>query len=409
MKATMSPKSAAFKSGILFFNLRESRHEIVDADIYPDYDLCFFFDKHAVYVGIDPGLEFGVRDLATGEMYGPYDNYMSVVSLHMFGQYDNLIKFLRESFVFDVELGAYRFIFGNFRYARGVYDFTEDIPKTARRMFDYLPPMNEPFEYEFSPTTYFAEGALEIFVNRLNIMFNQNNFTEEVEEDENYIMASVNRASGYGVRRSTGKAFFVANMSKRRHSVLFAPSRMPVEYIGFLSNGTQEAEDVMFDYITSAPVTTVTNKSKVGYYQDRYGIDSTIHSVDIAEYSLFDNIVFVLTPTDDARLVYIFVKTTYGIIPVEFDPFEKKFTIFDKTHIQTISAMLTNAALELDGDTLKYAFDADIADVATSGDLAMKLQDSEFYVDCDKNKAYTEEGNVFAINYAGDLLNNIFV
>ena len=410
MRITMSPKTAHFKSRILFFNLREARYEITDKDIYSGYDICFVFDEYAVYVGIDPGLEFGVKELSSGEMYGPYNNYISVVSLHLFGKYDNLIAFLRESFVFDEELGAYKFIFGTFRYARGVYEFSENTSKVTRRIFNYLPPMNEPFEYEFTPVTYFADGALEIFINKLNVMFNQNNFTEESVDTDEYVMGSVDRASGYGTRRNNGKAFFVANLSKRRHSVFFCPKRLPNGYIDFLSDGSQFAEDVMYKYITTAPVETITNKSKVDMYQAEYGISSTETSVDIYQYALFDDIIFILTPMDNVRDICIFVKTgDYGIVPLTFDLFTKRFTIHEQAFIEELSSSMSNADIAIDQNTLKFAYNSEISELQTLGDLAMSVDDVKFYVDCKKNRAFTDDGNIFAINYAGDLLNNIFV
>ncbi len=410
MKITMSPKTAHFKSGILFFNLREKRYEIKDEDIYDGYDVCFLFDKHAVYVGMDPGLDFGVRELSSGEMFGPYKDYVSVVSLHMFGKYDNLIKFLKNSFVFSDDLGAYEFVFGDFKYARGVYDFTENTSQVSRRLFDYLPAMNEIFEYEFTPTTYYADGALEIFVNRLNVMFNQNNFTEESTETENYLLGSVDRASGYGVRQDNGKAFFVANLSKRRHSVFFAPKRMPVDYLSFVSDGSQQAEDVLYQFITTAETETISNSAKVNYYKETYNLDVAAHSVEIANYEIFDDIIFVLVPNDSVMSVIMFVKTIdFGIVPIEFDPFNKKFIIHGEAYVDVLSAEMDDASIAIDGETLKFAYDADMADLSTQRDLAMKLQDVEFYVECDKNRAYTDGGNVLAINYAGDLLNKIFV
>jgi hypothetical protein len=406
----MSPKTAHFKSGILFFNLREKRYEIQDDDIHDGYDICFLFDKHAVYVGIDPGLDFGVRELSSGEMFGPYQDSTSVVSLHMFGQYDNLMKFLKKSFVYSDDIGAYEFVFEKFRYARGVYDFTENTSYISRRLFEYLPAMNEIFEYEFTPTTYYADGVLETFVNKLNIMFNQNNFTEENTDTEDYILGSVDRASGYGVRQNNGKAFFVANMSKRRHSVFFAPKRMPVGYISFVSDGSQNAEDVLYSFITTANTEIISNSAKVNYYKETYNLDLSYQSIEIANYELFDDIIFVLVPGDSVTSVVVFVKTEdFGIVPVEFDPFNKKFIIHDASYVETLSDSMDNASIEIDMDTLKFAYDADISELSTQRDLAMKLQDAEFYVECDKNRAYTDSGNVLAVNYAGDLLNKIFV
>jgi len=410
MRISMSPKTAHFKSGILFFNLREARYEITDENIQAEYDLCFLFDNHAVYVAIDPSLEFGVMELSTKSMYGPYNHYMSVVSLHLFGKYDNLISFLRESFPFDNKLGAYRFVYNNFNYARGVYEFTENISKTTRDLFNHLPAITEIFEYESTPTTYFSDGALEIFVNKLNVMFNQNNFTEESKDTDNFLLGSVDRASGYGMRQENGKAFFCVNLSKRRHSVYFAPKRVPVDYIDFISNGSQDAEDVVFTYVTSVVREVVSNKSKVDFYKNEYGLSSTETSVELALYDLFNEIIFILTPTDDTRTVFIFVRLPeYGIIPLEFDSFTKRFTVYDAAYIPTISNMMSEADIELDGNTLKFAYKALMSDIETQRDLAMKMEDVEFYVDCSHNRAYTNGGNVFAINYAGNLLNKIFV
>ena len=410
MKITISPKTAGFKSGILFFNLRKSIYKITDEDIYPEYDICFVFDEYAVYVDIDPGLAFGVRELSSGEMYGPYNDCISVISLHLFGKYDNLLKFLRESFVFDSELGAYRFIFDTFNYARGVYDFTENISKVTRKISDYLPAINEPFEYEFTPMTYFADGVLEVFINKLNVMFNQNNFTEKSIDTDNYIMGSVDRASGYGVRENNGKAFFVANLSKKRHSVFFCPKRLPQGYIDFLSDGSQFAEDILYKYITTAPVETITNKSKVDLYKTEYGISSTEKSVSIAQYKLFDDVIFILAPTDNVQEICIFVKTDdYGIVPLTFDSFTKRFVIHEQAFVKKVSSSMSNANIAIDENTLKFAYNSDISKLQTLGDLAMGINEIQFYVDCKKNRAFTNNGNIFAINYAGDLLHKIFV
>ena len=410
MKITMAPKTAHFKSGILFFNLRETTCPISDINIQSGYDICFLFDTYAVYVAIDPSLEFGVMELKTEQMYGPYKDYMTVISLHLFGKYDNLISFLRDSFVFDDNLGAYQFNFNDFIYSRGVYDFTENITKATRELFDYLPAIHEPFVYEFTPGTFFADGVIETFVNKLNLLFNKNNFAEEVKENDNYIIGSTCRESGSSVRIKNGKAFFSLNLSKKRHSVYFIPKTVPVDYIDFVSIGTKAAEDIMYKYITSAPTHTDTNKLKVDYYKNKYNISSTIESVDIANYSLFDNVVLVLTPTDNPRSVFIFVKTKeHGITPIEFDPFTRKFTIFDKDYISKISDMMKEGNIKLSNDTLVFSFSSKLDSAIDNNDLSLHIKNINFSVECDKNRAFSKDGNIFSIDYAGNLLDEIFV
>jgi hypothetical protein len=270
--------------------------------------------------------------------------------------------------------------------------------------------MNEPFEYEFTPSTFYADGALEVFVNRLNIMFNQNNFNERVNEFDNYIIGAVDRASGYGVRRDNGKGFFVANLSKRRHNIFFAPTRMPKEYIGFQSSGSQVSEDIVFNYITNAPTEVISNRAEVDYFKAEYGLDHAAHEVEICTYSIFDDILFVLAPTDNVQFTYIFVRLpVYGVTIIGFDAFSKRFTVYDNNVISGISDSMTNGSIKIDNDALVFGFNSDISPVTGDHDLVMAIDDKVFKVDCAKNRAYTDSGNILSINYAGDLLNKIFV
>ena len=409
MKITMAAKSAGFKNGILFFNLRERRYTISKVDIRDGYDICFVLDKHSVYVRLEPDLEFGVLEHNVSQFYGPYNDHISVITLHLFGEYDGLGKLLTESFPFDDEIGSYRFVFGGFSYHRGTYDFTENITAVTRRLSEYVPPMYEPFEYEFEPRTYFAEDTIESFLNRLNVMFNQGNFPEGTKEHSNYITGVVDRLSGNGIRRSNGQAFFAANLSRRRHMVFFIPTRVPISYVSFVSNGSQFAEDILYEYITTAEVETITNASKVMYYRDTYNIESTEATVEVATYRLFDNVVFILAPFDDVRNIFIFVKTDkYGIVPLEFDTFSKRFTVHDKATAMATLQQMDRASLSIDDTTVRFAYDADIEETKTGLDLSLKIKNTTFQVDCKNNRAYTNQGNIFAINYAGNLLSRIF-
>lgn len=408
MKINLLPKTVGFKSGILFFNLSTTTHKIVSSDIKKDYDIAFIFDAYTVYVSLDQELSFGVLEQESGEMYGPYSDYVSVVTLHLFGRYDNLMSFLKNSFFFDDGIGEYVFLFEGFRYSRGAYEFTASTAKTARSLAAYLPAINEPFEYAFVPETVFNEGAIEIFVNRLNVMYNQNNFEEGGDDSDDFLIGSIDRSSGYGFKRNNGKSFFCANLSSNRHSMFFVPVRTPDGYVSFLSDGDTVSDEILNTYVTNAQKTTVTNQDDVDEYVEKYGIQSTGLSVDLLTYTLFDNILFALTPDDNAREMYLFVKlNAYGVIPILFDSFTKTFTIMSSSTIPTIAK--GNSELEYRNGTLLFASDSGTQDMVDNKDFGFKAGSFEVYVDTEHNRAYSRDGNVFAINYAGNLLNQAFV
>ncbi len=220
MRIIMPPKTAHFKSGILFFNITQKRYTIVDEDIISGTDMCFIFSEHSIYASLGISAEFYVRVHETGDVYGPYPDPTSIVTLHLFGRYDNLVGFLRKSFVQNSETNSIEFSFNGFRYGKFTYDFDGNLSQVARDIYLQIPPIEDPFEYEFGATTFFADGAIELFVNKLNVLFNASNFNEEFDDTGKYMLASVDRASGLGARMDSGRSIIFMNASELPLSML---------------------------------------------------------------------------------------------------------------------------------------------------------------------------------------------
>ncbi|RLF44235.1 MAG: hypothetical protein DRN17_04840, partial [Thermoplasmata archaeon] len=258
--------------------------------------------------------------------------------------------------------------------------------------------------------TFFADGALELFINKLNILFNPSNFNEEHGEYDSHLIASVDRASGYGIRKSNGQSAMMMNLSGRRHAIFFAPSRIPVGYFSFNHDGSTTGEEIYNEVISSAPVTTITNESKVDEYQEKYGLDMTEVSVDIVEYDFMKSVFFCIAPEEDVSTVYIFVKIdNRGIVPIMMNLITKIGTILDPSTISTIASANTRFGIDIEGDTLKFAFDAEISECDTLGDLSIQVGDIGFYVDSENNTSFGKDGNIRAISYVSNLLNKSFV
>ena len=410
MVMTASPHTAIYKSRTLFFNLSESVHTIVDEDIYDGYDLCFIFLDHFLYVNLEPGLTFGVKEVETGDMFGPYEHYTSAITLHLFGKYDSLFKFLRESFVFNDDLGSYEFVYELFVYGPHTYDFTYNVSVIAKSIAAFLPRMEEPFDYEFGVETFFASGAIEQFLNKLNVMFRQGNFTETYNESDRRLIGLAPASSGVGVRRTDGSGFFVVNLSDRKHVKYFLAKEVPDEYISFISDGSPEADLALLNEVTNGLVTVVTNSNEVEHYKDEFDIDITAISVSIRTISLFNDVVFVLASKDFYLETIIFVRTSTGdILPVIFNSFTKEYTIMGHSYIDLIPSLITDAFIKVENDCVVFGYKQEVEAITPLNDSVIVVEDKfQFSIDSQTNRAYSVDGNIYAVSYAAASLSNVF-
>ena len=410
MVMTASPRTAIYKGKTLFFNLSKSIHTIVDEDIYDGYDICFMFLDHFIYVNLEPGLTFGVKELDSKEMFGPYENYISVITLHLFGKYDSLFKFLKDSFVFNEDLGSYEFVYDLFVYGPHTFDFTDNVSDTATSISNFLPRMEEPFDYEFEPITFFATGAIESFINKLYVMFRQGNFHETYGETERRLIGLAPASSGVGIRRLDGKGFFVLNLSDRKHIKYFLAKKVPDEYISFTTDGTTEADLALLNEVTNAPVEVITNENDVEYYKSEYDIDVSVLSVSVRDVSLFNDVVMILASKDLFLESIIFTRTSTGdILPVVFNSFTKEYTIMGHSYTDIIPSIIENVSIKVEDDCVVFGYNSDISEVPAANDFVIKVGDTiDFNVDSAKNRAYSSDGNIYAVSYAAASLSNIF-
>ncbi len=410
MVMTASPHTAIYKGRILFFNLSKSIHTIVDEDIYEGYDLCFMFLDHFIYVNLEPGLTFGVKEIDSGEMFGPYDSYVSVITLHLFGKYDSLFKFFKESFVFNEDLGSYEFVYELFVYGPHTFDFTYNVSDIATSIANFLPKIEEPFDYEFEPQTFFASGAIEQFLNKLNVMFRQGNFAETYDESDGRLIGLAPASSGVGVRRTDGSGFFVLNLSDRKHIKYYLAKEVPDEYISFSSDGSAEADLALLNEVTNAEVTVITNKKDVDYYKSEFGIDITATEVSIRKTTLFDDVVMILASKDLFLESIVFVRTSTGaILPVVFNSFTKEYTIMGHSYVGTIPSIIDNVSIKIENDCVMFGYKSEIAGVSPLNDSVIQVEDTiHFSVDNENNRAYSSDGNIYAVSYAAASLSNVF-
>ncbi len=410
MVMTASPHTAIYKGRTLFFNLSNSVHTIVDGDIYEGYDICFMFSDHFIYVDLEPGLTFGVKEVSTGDMFGPYDNHIQVISLHLFGRYDNLFKFLKESFVFNSDLGSYEFIYEFFIYGPHTYDFTYNVSDVASSIANFLSKMEDPFEYEFEAQTFFAEGAVEQFLNKLNVMFRQGNFTESYNETDRRLIGLAPASSGVGIRRIDGSGFFVLNLSDKKHIKYFLAKKIPDGYISFVSDGTPEANMALLNEVTNATTVIVDNMNEVDYYKNEFDIDATEASVTIRDISLFNDVILILASKELFLESIIFTRTSTGnILPVVFNSFTKEYKIMGNAYIGTIPSLMANVSIKIENDCVVFGYKTEVSGVSSENDCVVMVgNDINFNVKCKKNRAHTEDGNIYAVSYAAASLSNIF-
>lgn len=410
MVMTASPHTAIYKGRTLFMNLSKSIHTIVDEDIYDEYDLCFIFLDHFLYVNLEPGLTFGVKEVDTKEMFGPYDHYVQPIVLHLFGKYDSLFKFLGDSFVFNDDLGSYEFVYELFIYGPHTFDFTYNVSDVATSIANFLPRIEEPFDYEFEPQTFFGSGAIEEFLNKLNIMFRQGNFTETYDESDRRLIGLAPASSGVGVRRNDGSGFFVINMSDRKHIKYFLAKNVPDEYISFTTDGSPEADLALLNEVTNATVSVITNRNDVEYYKDEFNIDISAVEVSIRKTTLFNDVIMVLASKDLFLESIIFVRTSTGdILPVVFNSFTKEYTIMGTDYISTIPSIIEHVSIKVDSDCVVFGYKSEVSGVTPSNDAVIIVEDViHFSIDSKKNRAYSIDNNIYAISYAAASLSNIF-
>ncbi len=410
MTMTASPHTAIYKGRILFFNLSGSIHTIADEDIYDGYDMCFMFLDYFIYVNLEPGLTFGVKEISSRDMFGPYDYCIQVITLHLFGRYDGLFKFLNESFVFNSDLGSYEFVYDLFVYGPHTYDFTYNVSDIATSVAAALPKIEEPFEYEFEAQTFFAEGAIEQFLNKLNVMFRQGNFTESYNENDRRLIGLAPASSGVGVRRSDGRGFFVLNLSSRKHIKYFLAKKIPDGYISFTTDNTPEADLALLNEVTNASTETTTNANEVEYYKNEFNLDITEASITTRDISLFNDVVLIVASAELFLETVIFTRTSTGdILPVVFNSFTKEYKIMGSAYVETIPSLMMDVSIKVENDCVVFGYKAEVSSVPTENDSVVIVgNDINFNVICEKNMAYTPDGNIYAVSYAAASLSNIF-
>ena len=410
MVMTVSPHTAIYKGRILFLNLSKSIHTIVDNDIYDGYDMCFMFLDHFIYVNLEPGLTFGVKEVETGDMFGPYDSHIQVITLHLFGKYDSLFKFLGESFVFNGELGSYEFIYELFVYGPHTFDFTYNVSDIATSIASFLPKIEEPFDYEFEEVTYFASGAIEEFLNKLNAMFRQGNFTETYKESDTRLIGLAPASSGVGVRRLDGSGFFVLNLSQRKHIKYYLAKEVPDAYISFTTDGSPEAELALLNEVTNGQVTIIENEKDVDYYKNEFDIDITAVDISIRSISLFNDVLIIIGSSEMPLESIIFIRSSTGdILPVLFNSFTKEYTIMGHDYIGIIPSLIENVSIKIESNCVIFGYMNDIISVPALNDSVIVVNESiHFSVDSKTNRTYSADGNIYAVSYAAASLSNIF-
>jgi len=408
MAIYITPKTARYKNKTLLFNLTETMFQVTEESVADGYDIGFIFSEFTVYVELDPGLRFGVLDHDTKETYGPYDTALKVVQKHIFGKYDSMLTFLTERISFNEEVGAYGILLPGMYYHRGSFNLGSNLPKTAKSIAAMLPRLDRDFVFSLDSTTFFAEGSVELFLNRLNIMFNRDNFKEDYKEGNFYSAGALSRAAGTAIEQSNGNRFFVVNTSTRRHASYVIPK---IDTIGFLdiSSSSSSCDYVIDHYIDSVEDIIETNETEVEYFLDILGQDLTSKTFTYSPLSLFDNIKFIIFPTESVRTGYYFIKIFDGTIKiVEFDAFTKTMVIYDETKAVEISGMMADGSISINGSTITFIHSSEDFTAENSPSVKMAMHNFKWAVYDDTNQVLNEDGNIYSFQFAKNLLRTIF-
>lgn len=408
MAIYINPSSARYKNNTLLFNLSEKLFQVTEESVADGYDIGFIFSEFSVYVELDPGLQFGVLDHSTGEVYGPYASALTVVQKHIFGVYDNMLTFLTDSIAFNEEFGAYGIMLPGLYYRRGSFDLGSNLPRTATLLKAQLPRLDRDFEYSLDSTTFFSEGSVELFLNRLNIMFNTDNFKEQFEKGELYSAGVISRAGGTAIEQDNGNRFFVVNTSNRRHAAYVIPSVYTDGFIDIVS-GSASCDYVIEDYITNIEATIETNQVEVEYFLDILGQETTEKTFEYKTLSLFNNIKFIIFPSDSVRVGYYFVELEDGTIKIiEFDAFTKTMVVYDETHVSVINAKMSEGSISILGSVITFVYNS--TDFTAEGNPSVKMAINNFKWATyqDTNQVLNEDGNIYSFQFAKNLLKTIF-
>jgi len=407
MATLIHPNSARFKNNTLLMNLSDNMFNATEETLASGYDIAFIFAEFSVYIELDPGLRFGVIDHRTNEHYGPYDEALKVVQKHLFGVYDNLLSFLTKSIVFDTEVGAYAIKIPHMYYFRGSYDLGGNLPKSARDLKALLPRLDRNFEFALEAKTFFAEGSIELFLNRLNLMYNVDTFKEGYKDGIFYSAGLVSRANGTAVEQASGNRFFILNASERRHAAYVIPKITTDDFLE-IQSGSGSCDYLIDHYITDVEETVETNGSDVEYYKDLLGHDITEKTFTYKTLSLFDNIRLILVPSDNVRFLYYFVEVFDGTIKiVKFDAFTKTMIIYDESEVVAVSALISNGSVSISDNTITFIHDSEDF-TADGASVKMAIGSFKWATYPEDNKLLNEEGNIYSFQFAKNLLKTAF-
>lgn len=408
MATYIQPGSARFKKNTLLFNLTESLFKITDTSVIGGHDIAFIFKEFSIYIELDPGLSFSVIEHDSGEAYGPYYDAITIVQKHVFGVYDNMYKTLSESFIFDEEIGAYAFKFGSFYYFRGSYNFGENIPKVARELKSYLPRIDRRFEYALDSETFFSDGAIELFLNRLNIMFNRNNFKEGYNEMSSYSGGVISRASGTAIEQSNGNRFFILNASNRRHAAYVIP-KISTDLFLKISSGDETVDYVLDHYVNNMQEIVETNEEEIEIIEDSLGIELTVKEFRYKPLELFDDILLILFPNNNVRIGFYFVRLFDGNIAIiEFDSFKKEMIIKPWTFVDIINNNMDKGRVTIVDNVLEYSTTGTSFTAEGTPSVKISARNYSWATYPSENKILNEDGNIYSFQFAKNLLHNIF-
>jgi hypothetical protein len=407
MTTLIHPNSARFKNNTLFMNLSEKTFNATEESIASGYDLAFIFAESSVYIELDPGLRFGVVEHETGEHYGPYDDALKVVQKHLFGLYDNLLTFLTNNIVFDQNIGAYAVKMPNMYYYRGSYDLGGNLPKTTRELKSLIPRIDRDFEFELEAKTFFAEGSIELFLNRLNLIFNIDTFNESYKDGEFYSAGIISRASGTAIEQSNGNRFFILNTSKRRHASYVVPKITTDNFIE-VGSGSDSCDYVIDHYINDVEEIVETNAADIEYYKDMLGHDVTEKTFTYKPLGLFDDIKLILVPEDNVRFLYYFVKIFDDTIKiVKFDAFTKTMVVYDESKATEITSTLMDGSVSISDNTIAFIYKSDDF-VADGASVKIAIKSFKWATYPGSNKLLNEDGNIYSFGFAKNLLKTVF-
>jgi len=399
MKITLTPRMVHYQGRTLFFNASEHTMLLTEDLIVEEADICFVLPTHMIYISLSSTLAFYTRDLKTEALYGPYSDSLSILKYHMFGLYDNLAGFLKNSFSLNSELSCHEFMFNGFVYNTHTFEFNRKPARVLAEIQAHLSPIDSQFKFSFDYTTHISETVAEDFVNSLDAVFNKNHFENFLKVNKFGTMFSTDRSSSKGVTTAKGGAFFALNQSEKRHSVTYIPYVFIDGYIRFNNIDTDESRELFTKYISDASVEAISNERDMEYYKNRFSISITKKSIRLTKIDLFNEVLLVIT-TPNLLEQYILVRLgDSSIIPIRFNSFSKTYTILDQASVSRIPG------LSVVNNHLEYKqIDLLIEDTDSSNTEVVISEELHFAVNHSKKQAYSKDNNVYSINYLDDIL-----